>query len=115
MASKTRLGTGGHGIRRKGSFASKAVDKGVVSDPFLANMVAAGYGIKKAGIPAKTDPWLRTNFEIILGRRNNAITVPRRRELTFSATPTQSECEELYNYANDLQDALNRLITRLDS
>lgn len=115
MTSKTRMGPSGHGIRRKGSFAGKAVDVGIVHDGFLANMVPAGYGIKKAGIPANTDPWLRTNMEIILGRRNNAITVPKKREITFSATPTKTECEDLYNYANDLQDTLNRLITRLDS
>lgn len=111
----TRVGSSGHGVSRMGSFTGKAVDVGIVGDSFLANMTPAGYGIKKAGIPANTDPWLRTNMEIILGRRNNAVTVPKKRELTFSATPTQAECEDLYNYANDLQDALNRLITRLDS
>lgn len=117
MAARTRLGGAGYGVRRylAGGFADKAVDLGIVSDAWLTQLRSASYGIKKAGIPSATDAWLRTNMEIMLGRRGNAIPVPVRRTLTFSATPTKAECEALYAYANSIQDALNQLITRFDS
>lgn len=115
MTSKTRLGSGGYGVRRRGTFTGKTLDAGVVADDWLSNLVASSYGIKKAGIPSDTDPWLKTNMEIMLGRRGNAVTVPKKRALTFSATPTQAECEELYNYTNEIQDALHQMIKRFDS
>lgn len=116
MAKKTRLGSGGYGTRRTGSFASKAVDLGIVEDLFLAALLAGlDTGIKKPGIPSDTPAWLRTMLEIMLGRRGNVVTVPVRQSLTFSASPTQAECEALYDYANALQDALNQIITRFDS
>lgn len=116
MAKKTRLGSGGYGIRRTGSFAGKAVDLGIVEDLFLAALLAGlDPGIKKPGIPADAPAWLRVMLEIMLGRRGNAVTVPVRQSLTFSAVPTQAECEALYAYANTLQDTLDQLITRFDS
>jgi hypothetical protein len=116
MAARTRLGTSGHGQRRYLlGFSGKTPDLGIVNDAYLSALAVASYGIKKAGIPSNTLPWLKTNMEIMLGRRNNAIPVPIKRTLTFSATPTKAECEALYDYANSLQDALSRFITRFDS
>lgn len=115
MASKSRLGSGGYGIRRKGSFAGKAVDVGVIADAWLSNLDGGTGGIKKPGIPSDTDPWLKTTMEIMMGRRGNAIEVPAKKELTFSATPTKAECEELYNYTNSMRDKLEQLIRRFDS
>lgn len=117
MAAKTRLGTSGYGQRRNlaGGFAGKTPDLGIVADAWLAQLATASYAVKKAGIPSDAQEWLRTNMEIMLGRRGNAVPVPVRQTLTFSATPTKAECEALYAYANSLQDALNRIITRFDS
>jgi hypothetical protein len=114
MAAKTRLGPSGHGTRRVGSFAGKAVDAGIVVDAFLSALVQATTG-KKPGIPSDTPAWLRTMLEIITGRRGNRITVPVLQTLTFSASPTQAECEALYAYVNATRAALEEVITRLDS
>lgn len=111
----TRLGSGGFAARLHGSFAGKTPDMGVVQDAFLAALVTASYGIKKPGIPAGTDAWLKTMLEIMLGRRSNTVPVPPRQSLTFSASPTKAECEALYAYVNKIQDALNQIITRFDS
>lgn len=43
---------------------------------------------------------VKDNLEILTGRRGNAIKVPELRILTFSATPTQAECEALMAYVN---------------
>lgn len=114
MASKSRLGPSGYGIARKGSFAGKAVDAGIVVDAFLAGM-AASTAISKPGVPSGTPDWLKTVIEIILGRRGNKIAVPPLQNLTFSATPTQAECQALYSYLNTVRDSVDQLINRLDS
>ncbi len=115
MASKSRLTASGFGTRRKGSFASKTVDIGVVADAFLNNLVAPSGGIKKAGIPADTEAWQKTNWEIILGRRGNAVPVPAKKNLTFSASPTQAECEQLFAHVDEVRDSLEKIIRRFDS
>ena len=120
MASTSRLGSGGYGIRRKGSFAGKTIgttetaNAGIVADAFLSSLVRST-AIKKPGVPKGTPEWLKTTLEIVLGRRGNAITVPSRQTLTFSATPTQAECEALYEYVNDIRSALADLLNRFDS
>ena len=114
MASKSRLGSGGYGIRRRGSFAGKSVDQGIVADAFLSSM-AVSTAIKKPGIPSGTPPWLKTFLEIFAGRRGNKIEVPKFQSLEFSATPTKAECEALYAYTNKVRTAVNEIITRLDS
>jgi hypothetical protein len=40
---------------------------------------------------------------------------PPLRNLTFSATPTKTECEALYSYVNDVRASLDALLNRLDS
>lgn len=118
MASKSRLTSSGYGTRRKGSFAGKAVDLGVIVDPFTATSTgvsAKSVGIQKPGIPSDTDPWLKTTFEILMGRRGNKIDVPEIPEITFSATPTQAQCEQLYASLKATRDALNQLKGRFDS
>ncbi|ODT85354.1 MAG: hypothetical protein ABS69_00855 [Nitrosomonadales bacterium SCN 54-20] len=114
MASKSRLGSGGYGIRRRGSFAGKTTDLGIVVDAFLSSM-GRSTAIKKPGIPANTPEWLRNMLEILVGRRNNKITVPASQNLTFSTTPTKAECEALYSYVNEVRTSLESLINRFDS
>ncbi len=111
----TRSSGAGFAASPHGSFAGKAVDLGVIVDAFLTTRTASPFAIKKAGIPANTDPWLRTNMEILMGRRGNAVAIPAKPTITFSATPTKEECEALYNYANEMHTALNKIITRFDS
>lgn len=115
MASKSRLTSSGYATRRKGNFAGKAVDLGVIADPWRSVITGSSTGIKKAGIPSDAPAWLRTNMEIILGRRNNAIDVPEIPDLTFSPTPTQAECEALFNSLKATRDALNQFKDRFDS
>jgi hypothetical protein len=71
--------------------------------------------MKKPSIPDGTPLWLRAMLEIITGRRKNNIPAPAPRTLTFSATPTQAECEALYAYVNDVRNVLEALLSRLDS
>src|SRR5687768_18590548 len=97
MASKSRLTSSGYGTRRRGSFSGKTVDLGVIADQWLGTTTTSA-GIKKAGIPNDAPKWLKTNMEIILGRRGNAIELPELPELTFSATPTQAECQQLFDH-----------------
>ena len=96
-----------------GSFAGKTADAGIVADAFLSSQ-AASTGIKKPGIPSDAPAWEKTMLEIISGRRGNAITAPPLQTLTFSATPTQAECEALYSYVNDIRSAVESLLKRLD-
>jgi hypothetical protein len=114
MAAITRLGSSGYGIRRAGSFSGKTADAGIVADAFLSSQAASSAGIKKPGIPSDTPDWLKTMLETIVGRRDNAITPPSFQTLTFSATPTKTECEALYAYVNTIQDALEQLLNRMD-
>lgn len=88
---------------------------GVVIEASKTTGIAPSTSIKKPGIPAGTDDWLKTTIEIIEGRRNNAITIPKAQTLTFSSTPTQAECNALYSYVNGIRDALDSLITRFDT
>jgi hypothetical protein len=118
MAIITKPGFAGYGIRRRGSFASKAVDLGIIVDPFTATATgisAKSVGIQKPGIPTGTEAWLKTTLEILMGRRGNAIDVPEVPDLTFSATPTKAECEALYASVKATRDALNKLTGRFDS
>lgn len=92
-----------------------SISDGTVAEPDLATGTQAQPAIKKPGIPADTAGWLRTMLEIFTGRRNNKITPATIRELTFSATPTQAECEALYAYVNETRRAVNELIRRFDS
>lgn len=87
---------------------------GIVADQFLADMVISS-ALKKPGVPSGTPEWLKTTLEIMLGRRNNKITVPGEQALTFSATPTQAEVQALYAYLNEVRGSLNELVNRLDS
>lgn len=103
------------GAQQNNISGTGATSNGVVADEWLTNLKTTSYGIKKAGIPNDAPAWLKTDMEIVLGRRNNRVPVPVKRTLTFSATPTKDECEALYAYVNDMQDSLNRLITRFDS
>lgn len=113
MASKSRLGPSGHGVRRKGSFAGKTADAGIIADPFRSTEVVSD-GIKKPGIPSGTPEWLKTMLETVIGRRGNAIDIPPAQNLTFSASPTQEECEALYDYINSVQAAVEQILNRLD-
>lgn len=116
MASKSRLGSGGYGIRRKGSFAGKTLDAGVVADVLQSSQTRSRTGaIKKPGIPSGTPDWLKTMLETLIGRRGNAITPPQAQTLTFSATPTKAECEALYSHVTDIHTALTDLLKRFDS
>jgi hypothetical protein len=72
-------------------------------------------GIQKPGIPAGTDPWLKTTLEILMGRRGNAIDVPEMPDITFSSTPTQDECQALYDANKTTRDLLRQLKDRFDS
>lgn len=113
MAAKTRLGSGGYGVRRTGSFASKTADAGIVADAFLSTQPVSA-GLKKPGIPSDTPHWLKTFLEILAGRRGNSIDAPKLQTLTFSASPTQAECEALYAYLNDVRRGVDDILTRLD-
>jgi hypothetical protein len=114
MASKSRLTSSGYGTRRVGSFSGKAVDLGAIFDQWHG-IETAKAAIKKAGIPSTTPEWLRTNMEIILGRRGNAIDVPETPELTFSATPTQAECQALFDHVKATNEALQQFKERFDN
>ncbi|HEU4854956.1 MAG TPA: hypothetical protein VFS89_06665 [Nitrosospira sp.] len=118
MASKSRLTSSGYATKRKGSFAGKAVDLGIVIDIFTATATgrsAKVVGIQKPGIPSDAQPWLKNTLEILMGRRGNGIIVPEIPEITFSATPTQAQCEALYASLKRTRDALNELKGRFDS
>lgn len=118
MAARSRLGPAGYGIRRTGSFAGKAVDLGIVVDPFVAATTKTAFTateIQKPGIPSDAQPWLKTTLEILMGRRGNAIDVPEIPDLTFSSTPTQAQCEALYASLKATREALNQLKGRFDS
>jgi hypothetical protein len=117
MTSKSRLGSGGYGIRRLGSFAGKTTDAGIVADTVVATQTRSSRigAIKKPGVPGGTPDWLKTMIETMTGRRGNAITPPAEQTLTFSATPTKAECEALYSYVSDIRSTLAALLTRFDS
>lgn len=115
MASKSRLTSSGYATRRVGSFAGKAVDLGIVVDIWINPPGPVFDGPQKPGIPAGTEEWLKTMLEILTGRRGNSIDVPEIPDLTFSATPTQAECEALYASLKKTRDALNEFKKRLDS
>lgn len=115
MAAVTRLGSGGYGVRRAGSFAGKTYDDGSIIEAALRTGVVELLRLKKPGIPSGTDEWLKTTLEILEGRRGNAIDVPQLQTLTFSATVTKTEGEALYAYLNLIRAALEELIRRFDT
>jgi hypothetical protein len=94
--------------------SAKAISDGIVIESALISKPAEATHIKKPGIPVGTPPWLKTMLEILTGRRGNRITLPAFRTLTFSAPPTQAECEALYAYINSVRDSLEQLISRMD-
>lgn len=94
--------------------SAEAISDGVVIESALISKPAEATYIKKPGIPVGTPPWLKTMLEILTGRRGNRIALPAFRALTFSAPPTQAECEALYAYINSVRDSLEQLISRMD-
>ncbi|MEP6878299.1 MAG: LamG domain-containing protein [Nitrosospira sp.] len=90
------------------------ISDGIVVEPSLTSGIAETIRIKKPGIPAGTPEWLKTMIETLTGRRGNRIEAPKFQTLTFSATPTRTECEALYSYLNTVRDALEQLISRMD-
>lgn len=115
MAVITKPGFAGYGIRRRGSFAGKALDLGIVVDVWINPPGPVFDGPQKPGIPTGTEEWLKTTLEILTGRRGNKIDVPEIPEITFSSTPTQAQCEQLYASLKATRDALNEFKKRLDS
>ena len=112
--TRTQTLTIGNAVQANRASAG-AISDGVVVESALTTGIAATISIKKPGIPTGTADWLRTMLEIIIGRRGNKITPPKFQELTFSATPTKSECEALYAYTNKVREAVESIITRFDS
>lgn len=100
--------------RQSNKASAKAISDGVVIESVLINKPVEAIHIKKPGIPVGTPPWLKIMLEILTGRRGNRITLPAFRTLTFSAPPTQAECEALYAYINSVRDSLEQLISRMD-
>lgn len=88
---------------------------GTIPEPGMTTRAAETSGIKKPGIPNGTPDWLKTMLETVIGRRGNAIEVPKFQTLTFSASPTKAECEAMYAYTNDVRRAVEDILTRLDS
>lgn len=70
---------------------------------------------KKPGVPGGTPEWLKTTLEILTGRRGNRISIPGFQHLSFSDTPTRTECEALYRYTNTVRQAVEEIVSRLDS
>lgn len=91
------------------------VSDGIVVEADLTTGAAPAEKIKKPGIPVDAPAWLKTFLETIVGRRGNKITPPAFQDLTFSATPTQAECEALYQYVNQVRTSVADILTRLDS
>ena len=81
----------------------------------VSPVAAATPVLRKPGIPPGTPIWLKTTIEILTGRRGNRVEVPKFQALSFSATPTKSECEALYRYINNMRHSLEQIIKRLDS
>lgn len=115
MASKIRPGPCGYGIRRRGDFSGKAIDLGIIIDVWINPPGPVFNGPQKPGIPAGTEAWLKTMLEILTGRRGNAIDVPDIPDLTFSATPTQAECQALFDHLKATNAALRQFKDRFDS
>lgn len=113
--SQTRLFTG-EGLVQEIVLGDGYITQiGAISEPGMTSGIPATDGIKKPGIPGDTPAWLKTTLEIYSGRRGNAITIPSKQTLTFSASPTQAECEALDNKLNEVYDTMKKLITRFDS
>jgi hypothetical protein len=99
---------------RQFNYAAAAAMGGATIEPALARASIKRTSVKKPGIPTGTPEWLKTMMEILTGRRGNRIEVPKFQQLTFSETPTQSECEALYSYTNTVRAALEQVISRMD-
>jgi hypothetical protein len=99
---------------RQFNFTEGSAIGGAVIEPALAKARVKSTSIKKPGIPAGTPDWLKTMMEILTGRRGNRIERPEFQWLTFSETPTRSECEALYSYTNTVRAALEQVISRMD-
>ncbi|KIO48184.1 LamG-like jellyroll fold domain-containing protein [Nitrosospira sp. NpAV] len=93
---------------------SGTISDGIMVEAALRASLARTMRMKKPGIPAGTPEWLKTLLEIIIGRRGNAIEIPRFQTLTFSATPTKAECEALYAYTNEVRRSVENILARLD-
>jgi hypothetical protein len=99
---------------RQFNFAAAATMGGATIEPALTRASIKRTSVKKPGIPSGTPEWLKTMMEILTGRRGNRIEVPKFQQLTFSETPTQSECQALYSYTNTVRAALEQVISRMD-
>lgn len=97
-------------------FSHVSLGGGSTVEIALASPTAAATPVlRKPGIPPGTPIWLKTTIEILTGRRGNRVEVPKFQALSFSATPTKSECEALYRYINNMRHSLEQIIKRLDS
>lgn len=97
------------------SAAIAEINFGTIVEALLTTGIIQDTRIKKPGIPSDAPEWQRTMFEIFTGRRGNKIDVAKFQALTFSATPTQAECEALYGYLNEVRQSMDQLIKRFDS
>lgn len=92
-----------------------SITDGVMVESALTTGSVSRIRVRKPGVPAGTPEWLKTMIEILTGRRGNRISTPPFRPLTFSDTPTRTECEALYSYTNEVREAVEKIVTRLDS
>ena len=75
---------------------------------------------KKLQIPAGTTATpefvraTRDNIDVITGRKGGKTELPALQNLTFSATPTQAQCQALNSYVNSLIEALQALVGRIE-
>jgi hypothetical protein len=99
---------------QRNSISAGRINGGITVEPALVVRAAKTISLKKPGIPAGTPDWLKTTMEILTGRRGNRIEAPKFQRLTFSETPTQSECQALYSYTNAVREALEQVISRMD-
>ena len=97
------------------SAAIAEINFGTIVEAALTSGLVQESRVKKPGIPSDAPEWQRTMFEIFTGRRGNKIDVAKFQSLTFSATPTQAECEALYSYINEVRQSIDQLTKRFDS
>jgi len=57
---------------------------------------------------------VKDNIEVITGRRRNRLDLPDIQTITFSAAPTQAECQALNAYVNEWAKSMVALMDRLD-
>ena len=75
--------------------------------------------IKKPAIPESWPPSpmllqsMKDSLETVMGRRKNRLSLPAARNLTFSASPTQAQCEALRDYVNEIRTFLSELMENI--